>query len=618
MFQPRGPSKDPALTARACRLSALLLEQCGRELPSVGLRQGVFVAEDAEDVEDRDPCFLFLRSSRPNDDEKVVERRLELALGGERFGKIDACVFVRIVDRQSRLEFGQIQTAGSLQPGGRLETVDFGVGGETTEDDHRLIGLATVDQHGGKNRAGFGVVGLPIEDLAEDVLCGDVVVREEGSPCLIHHEVEFGGENSLDPLANRRFGECTRERVGDLAVPKSDDHRDALHAVLGGKLLVGVDVDLDEFEGASGFRRDLLEDRSEDQARLAPCGPEVHDDRHLTAAPQHFLREIGRIDILHKVAGSGHRDEVTGGSPATVAVMEIRPNAPFGQVLTAVITPFGDDGSIDYGTFWRLTRYLAKHGSDGIVVGGTTGESPTLSKVEKVALFKAAVDAVGDRITVIAGTGTYDTRESVELTRRAAESGVHGVMAVTPYYSKPPQEGIARHFSAIADATDLPVLLYNIPGRTCRIIEIETLVRLAEHERIVAVKDAVDDLDFTRRQIEALPEGFAVYSGSDVHTREIIRAGGVGVVSVAAHLAGDRIKAMVEAAIAGDDEEADRLDAALAPLNEALFLEPNPMPLKAGLNLAWDPVGEPRLPLIPASDDTRDAVGRALAALGEE
>ena len=618
MFQPRGPSKDPALTARACRLSALLLEQCGRELPSVGLRQGVFVAEDAEDVEDRDPCFLFLRSSRPNDDEKVVERRLELALGGERFGKIDACVFVRIVDRQSRLEFGQIQTAGSLQPGGRLETVDFGVGGETTEDDHRLIGLATVDQHGGKNRAGFGVVGLPIEDLAEDVLCGDVVVREEGSPCLIHHEVEFGGENSLDPLANRRFGECTRERVGDLAVPKGDDHRDALHAVLGGKLLVGVDVDLDEFEGAPGFRRDLLEDWSEDQARLAPCGPEVHDDRHLTAAPQHFLREIGRIDILHKVAGSGHRDEVTGGSPATVAAMEIRPNAPFGQVLTAVITPFGDDGSIDYGTFWRLTRYLAKHGSDGIVVGGTTGESPTLSKVEKVALFKAAVDAVGDRITVIAGTGTYDTRESVELTRRAAESGVHGVMAVTPYYSKPPQEGIARHFSAIADATDLPVLLYNIPGRTCRIIEIETLVRLAEHERIVAVKDAVDDLDFTRRQIEALPEGFAVYSGSDVHTREIIRAGGVGVVSVAAHLAGDRIKAMVEAAIAGDDEEADRLDAALAPLNEALFLEPNPMPLKAGLNLAWDPVGEPRLPLIPASDDTRDAVGRALAALGEE
>ncbi|HZJ47437.1 MAG TPA: 4-hydroxy-tetrahydrodipicolinate synthase [Acidimicrobiia bacterium] len=297
--------------------------------------------------------------------------------------------------------------------------------------------------------------------------------------------------------------------------------------------------------------------------------------------------------------------------------MESRPHAPFGQVLTAVITPFGDDGSIDYGTFWRLTRFLADNGSDGIVVGGTTGESPTLSKVEKVALFKAAVDAVGDRMTVLAGTGTYDTRESVELTERAAGSGVHGVMAVTPYYSKPPQEGIARHFTAIADASDLPVLLYNIPGRTCRLIEIETLVRLAEHPRIVAVKDAVDDLDFTRRQIEALPEGFAVYSGSDGQTREIIRAGGVGVVSVAAHLAGKTIKAMVEAALAGDDEEADRLDALLAPLNQALFLEPNPMPLKAGLDLAWDPVGVPRLPLIPASDATRAAIEHALAGLSE-
>ncbi|MEN8234497.1 MAG: 4-hydroxy-tetrahydrodipicolinate synthase [Actinomycetota bacterium] len=297
--------------------------------------------------------------------------------------------------------------------------------------------------------------------------------------------------------------------------------------------------------------------------------------------------------------------------------MESRPDAPFGQVLTAVITPFGEDGSIDYGTFWRLTRFLADHGSDGIVVGGTTGESPTLSKVEKVALFKAAVDAVGDRITVLAGTGTYDTRESVELTERAAESGVHGVMAVTPYYSKPPQEGIFQHFTAIADATDAPVLLYNIPGRTCRLIEIDTLVRLAEHPRIVAVKDAVDDIDFTRRQIGALPEGFAVYSGSDGHTLDIVRAGGVGVVSVAAHLAGEQIKAMVQAAVSGDDEEADRLNGLLGPLNEALFLEPNPMPLKAGLDMAWDPVGVPRLPLIPASNETRFALESALASLNE-
>jgi 4-hydroxy-tetrahydrodipicolinate synthase len=297
--------------------------------------------------------------------------------------------------------------------------------------------------------------------------------------------------------------------------------------------------------------------------------------------------------------------------------MESRPEAPFGQVLTAVITPFGNDGSIDYGTFWRLTRFLADHGSDGIVVGGTTGESPTLSKVEKVALYKAAVDAVGDRMTVIAGAGTYNTRESVELARRAADSGVHGVMAVTPYYSKPPQEGLFRHFTAIADATELPMMLYNIPSRSCRLIEVETLVRLAENPRIVAVKDAVDDLDFTRREIEALPEGFAVYSGSDAMTREIIRLNGVGVVSVAAHLAGDKIRAMVDAAVQGDAEEADRLNGLLGPLNEALFLESSPMPLKAGLDIAWDPVGDPRLPLIPASDDTRAALERALAALSE-
>jgi len=295
--------------------------------------------------------------------------------------------------------------------------------------------------------------------------------------------------------------------------------------------------------------------------------------------------------------------------------MEHRPEAPFGAVLTAVITPFHEDGSVDFGTFTRLTQHLTAHGSDGVVVCGTTGESPTLNAVEKVALFKAAVDAVGARSTVVAGTGTYDTRESIELSKRAAEVGCHAVMAVTPYYSKPPQEGIARHMMAIADATDLPMMVYNIPGRTCRLIEVDTLIRLAAHPQIVAVKDAVDDIDWTVRQIDALPEGFAVYSGSDALTLKIVRAGGVGVVSVAAHLAGDSIRALVESAIVGKDDEADRLDAALAPLVEALFIEPSPMPLKAGLTLAWDPVGEPRLPLIPASDEATTAVREALVAL---
>jgi 4-hydroxy-tetrahydrodipicolinate synthase len=295
--------------------------------------------------------------------------------------------------------------------------------------------------------------------------------------------------------------------------------------------------------------------------------------------------------------------------------MDQRPVPPFGSVLTAIITPFHDDGSIDYGTFTRLAGHLVAHGSDGLVVCGTTGESPTLDATEKVALYRAAVDAVGDRATIVAGTGTYDTRESIEFTERAAEVGCDAVMAVTPYYSKPPQEGIYRHMSAIADATDLPLMVYNIPGRTCRLIEVDTLVRLADHPNIVAVKDAVDDVAWTAGEIAALPEGFAVYSGSDSLTLDIVRAGGVGVVSVAAHLAGDQIKAMVDAAIVGKDDEADRLHEGLSPLFSALFVEPSPMPLKAGLSMAWDPVGDPRLPLVPASEETRETLRKALVGL---
>ena len=288
--------------------------------------------------------------------------------------------------------------------------------------------------------------------------------------------------------------------------------------------------------------------------------------------------------------------------------------APFGEVLTAVITPFDEDGAVDYGTFWRLTRNLVARGSDGIVVAGTTGESPTLSKVEKIALFKAAVDAVGDKATVVAGTGTYDTRESIELTRRAVEVGCHAVMAVTPYYSRPPQEGLYRHFSAIADESDVPMLLYNIPGRTARIIEVETLVRLAAHERIVAVKDAVDDIEFTRRALDALPPEFAVYSGSDGMTREICEAGGVGVVSVASHLVGPQIRRLVQAATSGDIAEAAKLNDALMPLFDALFVEPNPIPVKAAVAAVWGPVGEPRLPLVAASSETTMLVEQALEA----
>ncbi len=288
-------------------------------------------------------------------------------------------------------------------------------------------------------------------------------------------------------------------------------------------------------------------------------------------------------------------------------------STPFGSVLTAMVTPFTRAGEVDYETAWELARHLVDTGTEGIVVCGTTGESPTLSDLEKVGLFRTVVESVGDRAAVVAGTGTYDTAHSVSLTRKAADLGCHAVMAVTPYYSKPPQAGLLAHFSAIADATDLPVLLYNIPGRTARLIEIPTLKELAEHPNIVGVKDAVDDVEYTKNEMVALPEDFAVYAGSDAFTFDIVAMGGSGVVSVATHLVGRQISDMIRALRTDNRPEAERLNAAMMPLFGALFLEPNPMPLKAALSRVWKDVGTPRLPLLPASDEVVDEV---LATLG--
>jgi 4-hydroxy-tetrahydrodipicolinate synthase len=289
--------------------------------------------------------------------------------------------------------------------------------------------------------------------------------------------------------------------------------------------------------------------------------------------------------------------------------------APFGHLLTAMITPFTSSGEVDYEQTWRLARFLVDNGSDGLVVTGTTGESPTLSSEEKVALYRTVVEAVGSRAHVVAGAGTYDTAESVELARRAAEVGCDGVMAVTPYYSRPPQEGLMVHFTAVADASDLPLMVYNIPGRTGRRIEIETLERLADHQQIVAVKDAVGDLAFTTKTRVALGADFAIYSGDDINTLPMIAAGAIGVVSVASHLAGKQIKALVEAALANDLATATKLHLALAPLAAALFVEPSPMPVKAALNALWEPVGDPRSPLIPAADETVHKIREALGAV---
>jgi 4-hydroxy-tetrahydrodipicolinate synthase len=288
---------------------------------------------------------------------------------------------------------------------------------------------------------------------------------------------------------------------------------------------------------------------------------------------------------------------------------------PFGRLLTAMITPFDADGAVDHGTAWDLAAHLVATGSDGIVVAGTTGESPTLDDDEKITLVRTVVDAVGSAAAVVAGTGTYDTAESVELTRRAVDAGCTGVMAVTPYYSRPSQDGLFAHFTAIAEASAVPVLLYNIPSRTGRLIDVATLTRLSAHERIVAVKDAVGDLAFTTRTRLACPQGFAIYSGDDILTLPMMSVGAVGIVSVASHLAGAQIASMVAAAVAGDWERAQALHLELAPLFAALFVEPNPMPVKAAMDALWKPVGSPRLPLVAASAETVDGVKEALAGI---
>ena len=279
-----------------------------------------------------------------------------------------------------------------------------------------------------------------------------------------------------------------------------------------------------------------------------------------------------------------------------------------------MITPFTPTNEVDHDTAWRLARHLSDHGTDTLVVSGTTGESPTLSDEEKMALYKTVVDSVKEKDTkVIAGTGTYNTAHSVEMTHRAVETGVDGVLAVTPYYNKPTQAGLVGHFTAIADV-GLPVMVYNIPGRTGRLIEVETLTTLAGHPGIVATKDAVEDLDFTSEtanQVPALP----IYSGQDSLTLPMMSVGAIGVVSVVGHLAGLKIKAMIRAAHAGDYMEARRLHHELLPLCHACFLETNPAPVKAAMNSFWEPVGDVRLPLVAASDDTVAAIEKALGAL---
>ena len=284
-----------------------------------------------------------------------------------------------------------------------------------------------------------------------------------------------------------------------------------------------------------------------------------------------------------------------------------------GNVLTAIVTPFREDESVDFEAFQRLARHLVDHGSDGVVVAGTTGESPTLTDRERLDLIRAAVEAVGGDATVVAGTGTYSTAHSVHLTEDARELDVDGLLIVTPYYNKPPQRGIVAHFEAIAEASDLPIVAYNIPSRVVINIEPETIERLAQIPTVRAVKQAHADLE-QARQIPGF--GLDLYAGDDYLTVPFLELGGLGVISVHAHVVGPQVKEQVRAARTGDLERARQIDAELGPSYELLRVAPNPIAIKAALRLLGHDVGGHRLPLVEATAEERERVRDCLERLG--
>lgn len=289
--------------------------------------------------------------------------------------------------------------------------------------------------------------------------------------------------------------------------------------------------------------------------------------------------------------------------------------ANFGRIATAMVTPFDAKGNIDFHKTTRLIEYLINNGTDALVVSGTTGESPTLSKEEKIALFEHTVKVVDKRVPVIAGTGSYNTRESVELTKKAEKIGVDGILLVAPYYNKPNQAGLYEHFTTIAENTDLPIMLYNIPGRSVVNIEPETVIRLSEIPNIKAIKEAGGNLDQMTEIIANTPDDFELYSGDDGFTLPVLAIGGAGVVSVASHIIGNEMKQMIQAFLAGDHRKAAKLHQKLLPLMKGLFKAPSPVPVKTALQIKGINVGSVRLPLVPLTEDERSELTKLLQTI---
>jgi 4-hydroxy-tetrahydrodipicolinate synthase len=287
--------------------------------------------------------------------------------------------------------------------------------------------------------------------------------------------------------------------------------------------------------------------------------------------------------------------------------------AVLGEVLTAIVTPFKLDGSIDFERFRELAQELLDSGSDGIVVAGSTGESPTLTDDERLELFRLAVDAVGGRGSVVAGTGTYSTAHSVHLTREAHELGVDGFLVVTPYYNKPPARGIVEHFRSIADASDRPIVAYNIPGRVVINVEPDTIVELAEIPTLRAIKQANDDLAQARRIVGETD--LDLYAGDDNILFPFLELGGIGGICVHTHVVGPRVKRMVTAFREGDVEAARLIDQELEPAYDLLKVQTNPIAIKAALSLLGRDVGGLRLPLVEADDGERAQIRDCLERL---
>jgi 4-hydroxy-tetrahydrodipicolinate synthase len=285
-----------------------------------------------------------------------------------------------------------------------------------------------------------------------------------------------------------------------------------------------------------------------------------------------------------------------------------------GTILTAMVTPFDADLAVDHGKLAELAEHLIGNGSDGLVVAGTTGESPTLTDAEKAAMFRTVVETVGERVPVVAGTGSNDTAHSVRLTRVAEQCGVDAVLVVTPYYNKPPERGLLAHFRAVAAATSLPLVVYNIPGRCVVNLSPEVLATLGEVDNIVAVKQANPDLDELRRLRELSDLG--IYAGNDDMLLDVLRIGGLGGICVASHVVGPQLAEMARLVRAGHEAEAEKLDESLRPLYRALFLTANPILVKEALRLLGHEVGGLRLPLVPATPEEAAVVAAELRALG--